>query len=1338
MTALRRMVLAAAGLLFLVWLIVNYGRITADEEGFIRFVLGGLFAVLILFRPKAKPTGGRPESGAPAGGRGGFRLLAAGAGGALLSMTGLVFDVHQFEWLGMVLILYACLRWALPARYGRDILLALFLLYWIHPIPGQIFGKFQLAMQWMSIKGAEWLLHCLNVRVWADGFVLRIGLRAFGIPEVCSGMRTSVTVLLCTLGVGMLFRLRWYEIGVFLVLGVIQVLVLNILRIAFTVIWASRMPPEWADTFLHDTLGIFLLVSILLVQLEVSWWKYRTAKRRRHREGIASGELEHIDRAKPIPKAWRFVHHYGLPLLGVAIVALGIAFAVYKRRPHHRAVMISEVVDGLMEYDLEAAERGIDAALALEGGDRDMLIKKARILIMREKHEEALRLIRAAGGPKDTFETALKSHALVALERPREAEALLDTLPERDQRLPGVAVIRAECAALLDEPLTAGENVVLAADSHLALERVRRLYPYLAGREQWAAIVESDRDLPYKDFENAFIALTANLRTRHLPGAARVMRNVLQAWPLDPRLLGGLSVLAQAQPNEGWEAHFAENLKVNLPRLNAEALSGVIDDCFRMTRPDLAWQVYTALRRRAPRDPALFMAPAQFGGAWFTFRRHAVGLEATSPAETIDLGPLFVQLRTGPPFAACWNRIPLAGELAAADPDRAREVFLEEAIAEFEARDAAGTLSPRMEMAYPVALAMHGRYDRAHARLDTIAERYPERERDVVFQHAVFYDEEERWEESYEALVRYRTLADAPNLTADLLTANALMNLNLGVCAMDVVETAREIFPGAPKLDLAMASVWDTFGYKEEALFLIENSDVPGKARISAQLLYDTGRYAEARRLSGALGIRLVEKDIPTQRVLPRPAERVLTRQWPPPRDEAGMDEEVLRYAAMAEASRSPFFRELHGLQAQWFRQRGEGAISDPERWSAIGRDMLEKAGALNRLSTLLAWQRHYDRALAPARQALQYLPESPMLYRVLIALTEGDPEVVRAGRETCPGDPEIWLADLVLRHREGGPGAWALEAVEAARGRYAPGAMVRAGDFLLRAGMSDAAAAAARDAIKRGRGLVSAYVLGLRCALETGNRDWALACALNGVENALDPTPFYKTVVALKAAGGSSDADMVSALEFLRERFPDETQWSERLGQIYFEKRDAGRVLSVLQPAIEGDIKKVRVKSIMMAAEAARLEGDMTRAIGILERAHEMYPEKATILNNLIYYLAQNPATLPRARALLPELLEQGGEVFPVLDTAAVVYLRSGQLERAAGFMQRALAVIDERSYGVAEARLNAAEILYRLGRYESARQAVEAVRKTPNRSYEVDRRARALQEQIEEKLLR
>jgi tetratricopeptide (TPR) repeat protein len=258
--------------------------------------------------------------------------------------------------------------------------------------------------------------------------------------------------------------------------------------------------------------------------------------------------------------------------------------------------------------------------------------------------------------------------------------------------------------------------------------------------------------------------------------------------------------------------------------------------------------------------------------------------------------------------------------------------------------------------------------------------------------------------------------------------------------------------------------------------------------------------------------------------------------------------------------------------------------------------------------------------------------------------------------------------------------------------------------------------------------------VLGLKCAVATNDLKWALACALGGAGNAADPTPFYRAVVAIKAAGKNVDSDLTTALEYLREHDAGRAGWAERLGQIYFEQHDPARALAILSPPITEDVRGVRVQSLLLAAESARLDGKMGKAVGLLETAHAMYPEKLTVLNNLVYNLAQDRRTLSRARALLPGLLAMAGDSFIVYDTAAAVHLRSGELETAQQYMDKALKLINENNYAALEVSLNSAEIMLRSGEYEQARRRLQEIRRNPHVTQFVDMSARQLLQELRE----
>jgi len=1336
----------------------HWGRLTGDPDALIRFTLGALFAVIIILRrkdPEQLPFR-LPRWSVPI-------ILFAGV---LLAMGGLIFKIHMAEWIGILLLLLACSVWISPIHFGPDLLLAFFLLFWMHPLPGQFFGWLQGGMQRLSVIGSELILHTANVRVWGDGTILRTGYQTFLVPEACSGMRTAVTVFLCTMGVGMLLRLKWYETISFVVLGLAQVLVLNIVRISYMVIWAPRMPPEWASTFLHDSLAVFLMGAILLVQLEASWWFWWSRRRSRIKEGIRNRELEAPDKASVIPHSLRRLGFVIVMMVAIGTIALGVVGVVYKSRSFHRKEMIRKVAEGLIESDPVSADRAIRAALSLVPGDPELLSMQARTDFVRGRFEEGLAVLEekaASGSVLDLEETVLKCWALMRIGRRDEAKLMVDALPPQTDRYPGVAMLKAEFSAAEDRPTDVARYVVLASRSHRMLPRIRTLFPYLAMRKQWSAIVDSDHDLPYGEIFQALIAVYANQKRGNLPGVSRVLAHATDTWPDDPRFLGDLFRLADQRRGSEWETRFERNLLANVERLSPDWLSMAQDFCWRLGRPDLAWLVFRNLERRDASDPALFMAPAQHGRQWFRFRRHQVSVEADSIDVMLDLLPTLESLQACSPFADLLRRIPLHDGIGVKPDQELRKTFLTRGLSELAKREEEAPLSGRLLRLYPLALAMLDRYDEAHERLDRMLESHPEQKEDILFQHAAFYDQEGKWHKSYEALRERAKHTESPNLMANLLMIKAMMNMNMGVCAMDLLSQSREVFPGSLRLDLAESAIWDVFGFKEQALFVISQASQGANSPASVGLLYDTGRRNAARSLSEALGAPLPSRTM-QQSLRPAPAAWTIARRWPPP-DTEEASRRIAELKTEIEKAGNPFMKQVLQLEHDWYVARPSSTSNTHQlaRWEAAGRGDYEKITSLYQLSMLAARQEQYDLADMATVRCLEILPASPILWRSRIALVEGAPEVVAAAYEKCPTDPEIWLANLVLKtraltdessisnspqstlhsplstpsspspvkrlqHETTATSISNLVSSAIDSNTFAPGTLVRAGDFLLSQQQSELAAMLAKAAIPSARGLLSAHVLGLRTALMQGDARWAEACAINGIENAQDPTPFYKTLVDIKAARRQVDNDLLAALEYLQDKVDAEPRWAETLGRVYFQKGDMRRALSIFGSVMEGNTKGVSIQTLVLAAEAARRDAKVGRAVKILEAAYAMQPDRLSVLNNLVYLLAQNPQTLPRARALMPKLLEIGSESFAVMDTAATVYLRSGDLDNAKVWMDKATAALKVDSYSANEVRLNAAELQMRRGEYDAAREAVETLRKDASRSDFVDQKARSL----------
>lgn len=1321
----HRVVLISVFILITAWVWANLPQLAAGQNGVLSFFLGTVFALALIFRPKPLGEGFKLP---------GWGLGLIGAGGTLLAITGMIIPIHQAEWLGMLVILYAALAWALPRRYAKDLIFALFLVYWIHPLPSQFFGPFQMGMQFLSVKLSEGLLQTFNVRVWGDEFVLRLGARAFGVPEACSGMKTAITVLFCGLGVGLLMRLNKWAIAGLLSLGMVQVLLLNVIRIT-GMVWIGKDKPEgWNDQALHDAMGIFLLLAVGLIHLDAvllrQWLASRTRKRTLQAINDHVGEDE--EKTRRWPTFWRYVFLWWKHITVFLLVLSIAAFFHFRLSSSHRAEMIRGVAQGLATFDLETAQRAVQAALVLAPNDNNLLVDLARIQIGRGKQEEALRILQRKPVKDRTLEErVLEARALLELHRLKETAATVALFPAESRHLPGVALILAEFYAVLDQPSEVGTYVVLAARGVGTQERIRRLFPYMAARDLWDSIRLSDSDLPYATTLQGLVAVEAQLRGGDITGAASVLRRAMKGRELDSAFLSPTIRIMRDRQEGEWQRLFESLFMANLLKLNAAELALAMDGVFSIGRPDIGWLAFTRLKTVAPDDPMLLIAPAEYGRKWFQFYHEVLGVGGYGEA-MVDAKPFF-QLAAGQsPWKELWERIPMAEELGGLitrEGYRHQLILCLEALNKIESRKA---LDIRLELLWGRVLGELGRWDEAHEKLNFF-------ERQTRYQHLLFlgahadlYKAQGDWEMCYETLSEYVRIEPHPPLTIWLDLAHAAMSLDLGSYAMDCMTEARHDYPESEEWSLAIAGMWSFFGFSEEALFVVNNMKHAPHPALRAKLLLATGRITEGQKLilvENLNGIAIPKQ----QSELMAPAEWTL--EWRG--GQLGGGDYVLERKAL-KPKHTPFLKALQTTKAAWYAAKGQGVTSELSKWTGIGRDSREKALALGELTLLLMRQGRTNEAATAITRALEYQPDSGLLNR-LDVIIQKDAKTTAKALAAQPLDGELWLANLVAQIRAGAQSDWADQEIQKAIDHhlYPPGTLVRAGDFLLRNDYTNAASMAARAAIKDGQGLLPADVLGVTTALKINDPNWALACARAGTDHAIEPWPFYKIIIGLKLRPGKTDPDIVRALESLAAHYPEESIWAQRLGEVYFQRGQTDRALGVLEDALAREVgqKQALPRTYLLAAESARREGNISRAIKILKAAYVRYPADMNVLNNLIFTLAQDPMYVSEALTLLPTLLETRKNDFAIHDTAALVYMRSGNLIEAEKHMQKALTLVKKGDYAWLEVYLNAAEAQLRMGKLRDAHESLALIFKNPERSSLIDARARELQDELSRK---
>jgi exosortase/archaeosortase family protein len=1327
---IRILVAMAPALLLAIWLAAHAPALVREQNGLIRFVLTVGFAVLVLIRRKPNAAPWPVPRALPP--------LAA-IGGTILAIAGLVFSVRQFEWLGLLLLAVAGALWGLSDRAARDVALAGVVLYWAHPLPGRLFGALQLAMQQASVLLAERFLHLVNVRVWADGLVLRTGATVFEVPSWCSGMRTATTTLVLAIGLAAWRGLRWVEWLPLLAAALIQALLLNVLRIAAMALLTPAGAGASGAKFFHDTTGALAVVAVALLAIELRFIQYLRDRRERHRQELNPLAMRVLSQQ---PHRIHRLLRWRWAVAGALAAAALIGTLAWRGRPHHRAAMIRDVAEALREAgQLDEAQRAMALIARYFPEDEEWRTATIRFLLIRGRYAEALAALDRVA---DADEAAglqhriLRAYALMGLDRSAEAAALLDAVPRaiRDTD-PRANMVLAEVAVRGNDADAAARAVAIAARWPPNRPRIRALYPFLRAAGRWAAIGASDAPDPYRRPEQAFVAVEAAMNLNDAPRVAELVLQMLRDWPADPRILEPLFFLAMRRESE-WEGRFETHLGRLLPALaKPDELFALIGKCFQLDRPDLAWRVHDRLRAVDADHPYLFLAAARFGGEWFSFRRRHIGLQAASATDRVDLRPYFILGRVLPGWSAPCARIPFGEAFAATNTVARRQHLLQDAIRRFRQRDGAGQLTRPMQYALAGALEIAGDVPAARARLERIAGEAPAERNRVRFTLSEIYERQADWPNVYETLRGYAE-ETAPALAPLLRLCQAQIALRLRLAAQVTVRRALALYPESTQAASFAAQLLLLGGEPEESLFLLAQ---PRPRRqfeldvLEAQSLALTERHTALRAfVATALLPQLSAPAVVSQRLFLPPAPlSLLWHRLHVPTAKA-FDEHARWIEAESPTVSSPFLRDLFGLWLACHRAGSVGAAADPAPWEACGRDRVEKALALSQLCLLLCAREDYARAGEVAAAAVRHAPEIPILWRYRIGLSGGDAAVLRQARQACPADPEIWLADLCGRVRpaldrltadaaypfaaaaqaafpaatnatahavaallhaappaSAGPlpgpatNVWneaaARAGIEAdvrrdiASGQFSPGAMARAGDLLYRIGWRDLAALAARDAMPRARGLLPAYVLAIRCAMASKDIAWAREATQLAIRSSPTPPPvLYAKLVELKSADGriETDSEIVESLRKLRAAYPDDPRWAQTLGYVRF-TRGGWEIVDALYQmtvAIQGGATNPTPYAI--AAEAARLMGDLPRAVEWLRKAVARHPNDANLLNNLVYTLAFDPGTVAEAVSRLPALMERDPRNLRILDTAAAVYLRAGDVNKAEDLTER------------------------------------------------------------------
>ena len=186
-----------------------------------------------------------------------YRSVIGPANTLSLSIAALVFS-----WLGLVFAFYGV------HIFKKCIFPLLFLLFLV-PLPPIVLNAVTYALQYGSTRATEALFIAFGIPVAREGFVLFLPTIDIEVAAECSGIRSSMMLVLTCLVLGHLFlRSSWRQFVLFVSVAAITILK-NALRIFTLTTLAMYVDPSWIEGDFHHLYGgsIFFALAMAMILL---------------------------------------------------------------------------------------------------------------------------------------------------------------------------------------------------------------------------------------------------------------------------------------------------------------------------------------------------------------------------------------------------------------------------------------------------------------------------------------------------------------------------------------------------------------------------------------------------------------------------------------------------------------------------------------------------------------------------------------------------------------------------------------------------------------------------------------------------------------------------------------------------------------------------------------------------------------------------------------------------------------------------------------------------------------------------------------------------------------
>jgi exosortase len=280
------------GLFFLMAFLMAYAPIKAlydsasQREYYSHIVLIPLVSIYLVFQKRKlvfseqENTDGRGALSPRNGRIAGISLLLAGV---LLYFVGrgVGADLNQNDFTAIIaLAAVVFLNGGFILSYGLRVfnaaLFPLLFLIFVIPIPSALMDGFITFLQVGSTEFTNLLFMATGVPFFREGFFFHLPGMSVEVAKQCSGIRSSLALLITAILAGHMFLNTWWNKVILAVLIIPVTMFKNGIRILILTLLGTYVDPKWlTESSLHRDGGIVFFILALLIMAPILYWLRR-------------------------------------------------------------------------------------------------------------------------------------------------------------------------------------------------------------------------------------------------------------------------------------------------------------------------------------------------------------------------------------------------------------------------------------------------------------------------------------------------------------------------------------------------------------------------------------------------------------------------------------------------------------------------------------------------------------------------------------------------------------------------------------------------------------------------------------------------------------------------------------------------------------------------------------------------------------------------------------------------------------------------------------------------------------------------------------------------------